>query len=87
MIDYTDLHRFELTENGHTVFADYRQTDRRYVISHVEADPALRGTGAADRLMDGIVALAREKNLMIVPRCSYAIVWFKRRADAADVMD
>ena len=86
-LDNPDKHRFELTENGLTVFADYRHHDNRYVLTHVEADPALRGTGAAARLMEQIVALAREKNLQIVPRCSYALVWFKRHPDAADVLD
>ena len=87
MIDNAEKHRFELTENGLTVFAEYRQHDNRYVLIHVEADPAMRGTGAAARLMDGIVALAREKSLQIVPRCPYAVDWFKRNPDAADVLD
>ena len=87
MIDNTEHHRFELSENGLTVFADYRQQDNRYKLVHVEADPALRGTGAAARLMEQIVAHAREKNLVMVPRCTYAIAWFKRHPDAEDVTD
>jgi len=87
MIDNTEQHRFELTENGAVVFAQYRQHDNRYILTHVEADPKLRGTGAAARLMEQIVALAREKNLQIVPRCAYAVAWFKRYPDAADVLD
>jgi len=87
MIDNPEQHRFELSENGLTVFAEYRQHDNRYVLTHVEADPALRGTGAAARLMEAIVALAREKKFQIVPRCAYAVAWFKRHPDAADVLD
>jgi predicted GNAT family acetyltransferase len=87
MIDNPGQHRFELAENGLTVFAAYRQHDNRYILTHVEADPGLRGTGAASRLMEQIIAHAREKNLQIVPRCSYALAWFKRHPDAADVLD
>jgi predicted GNAT family acetyltransferase len=87
MIDNVEKHRFELSENGHTVFAEYRRHDNRYVLTHVEADPALRGTGAAARLMEAVVARGREKNLQIVPRCAYAVAWFKRHPDAADVLD
>ncbi len=87
MIDNAEKLRFELAENGLTAFADYRRHDNRYVIVHVEADPALRGTGAAGRLMAAIVAQAREKNLQIVPRCAYAVAWFKRHPDAADVLE
>jgi uncharacterized protein len=86
MIDNAAEHRFETVENGLTVFAAYRQHESRYILVHVEADPALRGTGAADRLMADIVALAREKNLQITPRCAYAVAWFKRHPDAADVI-
>ena len=87
MNDNAELHRFEHTENGLLVFAEYRQHESRYVLTHVEADPALRGSGAAARLMEEIVALAREKNLQIVPRCAYAVAWFKRHPDADDVLD
>ena len=86
MNDNVKLHRFELAENGLTVFADYRQHDSRYVLLHVEADPALRGTGAASRLMEQIVAYAREKSFSLVPRCAYAVDWFKHHPEAADML-
>lgn len=86
MIDNTEKNRFELIENGLTVFADYRRHDDRYVLNHIEADPALRGTGAAARLMSGIVAFARANNAKLVPRCAYAVAWFKRYPDNADVI-
>ena len=87
MIDNAEQSRFELTENGLTVFAQYRHHDKAYVITHVEADPGLRGTGAAGRLMDAIIASARQNAFQIVPRCSYATAWFKRHPEAADVID
>jgi len=86
VINNTEKHRFELSENGLTVFAEYRQHDDRYVLNHVEADPALRGTGAASRLMAEIVAFARTNNVMLVPRCAYAVAWFKRYPENADVI-
>ena len=86
MIDNSEQHRFERMENGLTVFAEYRQHDDRYVLTHVEADPALRGTGAAGRLMTEIIGFAREKNLKLVPRCGYAVAWFKRYPENADVI-
>lgn len=87
MTDNKELQRFELVENGLTVFADYRLRDGKYLLRHVEADPALRGTGAAARLMAAIVEHARAQKLTLVPRCSYAVAWFKRHPDAADVLD
>lgn len=87
MIDNKEQQRFELVENGLTVFADYRVRDGKYLLPHVEADPALRGTGAAGRLMAAIVEHARAQKLTLEPRCSYARAWFKRHPDAADVLD
>ena len=78
--------RFERIENGLLAFADYRAHYGRYVVTHVEADPALRGTGAASRLMEDIVAFARANDARIVPRCSYAVAWFKRHKDTADII-
>ena len=86
MIENADQHRFELTEKGFTVFAEYRRHDDRYVLTNVEADPALRGTGAAGRLMTEIITFAREKNFKLVPRCGYAVAWFKRHPGDADVL-
>ncbi len=87
MIDNEGLHRFETVENDLTVFANYRTHDGRTVITHVEADPALRGTGAAARLMQAIVDHARAKNLKLIPRCSYAVAWFQRHPEAQDVFE
>jgi predicted GNAT family acetyltransferase len=86
MIDNAAQNRFEKTENGLLVFAEYRRHDIRYVLNHVEADPKLRGTGAAPRLMEAIVAHARVNGLRLVPRCAYAVAWFKRHPEAADLI-
>ncbi len=84
--DNTAHSRFELTEEGHTAFATYRRYGALVVIPHVEAPPALRGKGTAGRLMEGIVALARQHRLKIEPVCSYAAAWFQRHPDARDVV-
>jgi hypothetical protein len=84
--DNPELSRFELEEKGLTVFASYRRHGQHVVIPHVEAAPPLRGTGAAERLMAGIVELARRDGFKIAPTCSYARLWFRRHRDAADVL-
>lgn len=78
--------RFELVEHGETAFADYRRAGDRLVIPHVEAPEALRGTGAAGRLMEGVVAHARAQHLKIVPSCPYAAAWMKRHPEHADLL-
>jgi predicted GNAT family acetyltransferase len=84
--DNTAQSRFELEENGLLAWANYRLRDGVYVLPHVEADPPLRGTGAAGRLMQQIVEHARAHQLVLEPRCSYARAWFQRHPDAEDVL-
>jgi predicted GNAT family acetyltransferase len=87
VIDNKDQSRFERKENGLLAWAEYRIRDGKYLIPHVEAEPPLRGTGAAGRLMQDIVDEARARGLVIVPRCSYARAWFERNPAAQDVLD
>ena len=76
-------HRFEMTEQGQTVFADYRRDGRRLIIDHVEAPMSLRGTGAAGRFMEGLVAAAKAEDSTLVPICSYAVAWLSRHPTLA----
>lgn len=68
-----------------TVFADYAIQGRTRAILHVEADPALRGTGAAGRFMQALAEHARAQELTLVPRCSYAVAWLKRHPEFDDL--
>ena len=80
MIDKREQSRFEREENGARVVALYRRDRDILIIRHVEADPILRGTGAADRLMRDIADLARNEAVLIKPLCGYAAAWLKRNA-------
>ena len=73
--------RFEMVEAGQVVFADYRRDGPRIIIDHVEAPMALRGTGAAGRFMEGLVAEARRQDATLVPLCGYAAAWLRRHPE------
>lgn len=80
LTDNETLSRFEMLEGGQTVFADYRVSEGKLIIDHVESPIALRGAGAAGRLMALVVEHARASNLQIVPLCGYAAAWLKRNS-------
>ena len=82
----TTRQRFEQEEDGKLVFASYRMRDGVHALTHVEADPDLRGTGAADRFMTALVAHGRAQRLTFSPYCSYARAWFRRHPEAGDVL-
>ncbi len=83
--DNTEDGRYELDIAGETVFARYRRQDGVLTILWVEAPPALRGTGAAGRLMKLIAREARARTWRIVPVCSYAAGWLRRSDDFRDL--
>ncbi|MEZ5559717.1 MAG: GNAT family N-acetyltransferase [Pseudomonadales bacterium] len=86
VIDNPDRSRFELEEAGQILWADYRRRDGVLVIPHVEAPVALRGTGASGRLMEGLLALARERGERIVPTCSWAAAYLRRHPEHHDLL-
>jgi hypothetical protein len=73
--------RFELMEDGHTAYADYRLEGDVLHIQFVFAPEGLRGRGAAGRLMESIVAEARAQSLKIHPICGYAAAWLRKHKE------
>ncbi len=78
--------RFELSEEGKLAIADYRLHGDVLIIPHVEADPSLRGRGAAGRLMEGVLELARERGWKVTPVCSYAAAYIQRHPKYHDLL-
>jgi predicted GNAT family acetyltransferase len=78
--------RYEMDEEGLTSWADYRRSGERLYIDHVESPPALRGTGAAGRLMKALAQDAKRQNLRITPICSYAAAWLRRSPEFRDLL-
>jgi len=85
--DNPERSRFELDINGQIVFARYARQGSTLVIPYVEAPPALRGTGAASRLMAGVMEIARAEGLKVRPLCSYASAWMWRHMEYRDLLD
>ena len=78
--------RYEMDEQGETSWADYRLQGERLYIDHVESPPALRGTGAAGRLMKAVAQDARDRGLKITPICGYAAAWLRRSPEFKDLV-
>ncbi len=84
--DSPERSRFELPVGGLLAFADYRLADGRLTITHVETPEALRGSGVASRLMQGVVDAARSRGLKVAPVCPYAVAFFKRHPESQDLL-
>lgn len=78
--------RFELEEQGLTAVADYIRRDDLLLITHVESPTALRGKGAAGRLMQGMLDQVRERGQKVRPICSYAVAYIRRNPQYEDLL-
>lgn len=93
MTDFRDVLARQRYEQGftdadgdmRTVHADYAVQGDTRIILHVEAEPELRGTGAAGTFMRALAEHARAEGLKLAPRCSYAVVWLKRHPEYDDL--
>lgn len=84
--DNTGAQQYELDVEGETVFARYRRDAGVLTILWVEAPAALRGSGAAGRLMKLVAAEARAQGWRIVPVCGYAAGWLRRSPEFRDLV-
>lgn len=86
LIDNKQHQRFEMALEGGTVFAAYRRATDVIEITHVEAPPALRGTGAAGKFMEALMAAIRAEGVRVVPVCGYAHAWIRRHPEHQDLL-
>lgn len=94
MTDFQDLTADRRYEQGfadptgavYRVWGDYADGEGGRAILHVEADPALRGSGAAGCFMQALADHARAEGTRLIPCCAYAVAWFKRHPDQGDVL-
>ena len=84
--DEADAQRLVQEFEGGQVWVDYARQGDTLSLLHVEADHALRGSGAAGRFMQAVADHGRAEGLKFRPRCSYAVVWFQRHKDAQDLL-
>ena len=54
-------------------------------LDHTFVDDSLRGQGVAGKLLEAAAAELRKRGLKAVPTCSYAVKWFGKHPEFADV--
>ena len=62
-------------------------SDQIVVIDHTFVDESLRGQGIAGKLMEAAAEKLREHKRKARPECSYAVSWFKKHPDYADILE
>lgn len=83
--DNTGRRRYELSAPEGDSWADYRDVGGVRVILHVETPVEARGRGYASKLMEAIVGKARADGIKLRASCAFAVAYFRRHPDTADV--
>lgn len=82
-----DRSRYELVVDGEIIgFADYRDDGRALVFPHTVIDPAHRGAGNGDRLVQGALDDVRSQGRVIVPSCWFVREFVDLHPDYADLL-
>ena len=79
--------RFVLSEEGGDTELTYVLEEDRMVIDHTYTPPALRGRGAAAKLVVRAVDEARARGWRVIPQCPYVKIKIDRSPDLQDVLD
>lgn len=66
-------------------FCQFEEDGSLYKITHTVVDKKYGGQGLAGKLLDKVVAAARENNKKILPICSYAVKKFDEDEKYKDV--
>jgi predicted GNAT family acetyltransferase len=79
--------RYELLVDGEVIgIAEYRAQDGVVVLPHTVIDPARRGQGLGDVLVEGVLADVRSLGAKVVPACWFVADYVERHAEAADLV-
>jgi uncharacterized protein len=56
------------------------------IIDHTEVEPEFKGKGIGKKMLYEFVKVARQKDVKILPLCSFANAMFKKSEDIQDVL-
>lgn len=81
MRDNPDERRFELRDGDRLVgVLDYIERGGSLLLTHAEVEPALRGQGHGERLVEGALAQLEERGQEYTPLCPFVVAYLRRRA-------
>ena len=81
LVNNTELHNFELFVDGHRAFIDYQQRGDKLYLLHTEVPSEMEGQGVASALVEKAFQYLEERELKMVPYCSYIQNYLKRHPE------
>tara|TARA_R110000824_G_scaffold390760_2_gene587357 strand:+ start:20225 stop:20503 length:279 start_codon:yes stop_codon:yes gene_type:complete len=84
--DNPSRHRFELTVDGHTAFAEYRQISGGLEFYHTVVPEALGGKGVGTRLVTSVLDQMRARGVKIKPTCPFFKAFLGKHPEYGDLV-
>jgi len=79
-------HRFEVTVEGETAFAEYRLEPGAIILPHTVVPEALGGRGIASALIKAGLGYARDHGLKVKPICPFVAGYISKHPEVQDLV-
>jgi predicted GNAT family acetyltransferase len=87
VIDVPERGRFEVRAGDRCLgFASYHVDGDVMTLPHTEVDPSLGGRGLGTALVRGVLAAARERQLHVLPYCSFIRHYLHEHPEEIDLV-
>jgi predicted GNAT family acetyltransferase len=86
VVDNTVEHRFEISIDGETAFAEYRLVDHGVILPHTVVPEAFEGKGVASKLARYAMQYARDRELKIIPLCPFMAAYMAKHPETHDLV-
>lgn len=85
--DNAEQHRFEIVSDGAEAgFADYELTEGAIDFTHTVVHDDFAGQGVAGTLVSHALDSARDRNLRVIPTCSFVKSYIDKHPAYADLV-
>jgi predicted GNAT family acetyltransferase len=81
-----ETHRFEVTIEGETAFAEYVLHNGAMVLPHTVVPDAFAGKGVGSMLAQAALGYAREHGLKVKPSCPFMAGYIKKHPEWQDLV-
>lgn len=78
-------YRAKLSGADQEAFLTWKARGEARIADHTYVPPEMRGRGIAERLVEALIADARDQGFTIVPQCSYVAAQFRRHPEWGDL--
>lgn len=86
VVDDTAAHRFEITLEGQTAYAEYQLVSGGIILPHTVVPEAFEGRGIASRLAVYAMDYARSRGLKVIPLCPFMAAYMTKHPETHDLV-